>query len=130
MPAERQPPNGVSHLGSHFQKGDAAHLAFPDETFEAAVSNFVFHEVRTQPDKREVVREALRVVKKGGCFAFQDLFEKESLYGDMTDFLSQLRQAGVQELHYIPHVERQGFIPRYVQAPWMLSDVGLLYGRK
>lgn len=120
---------GVSHR-VRFQKGDAAHLAFPDETFEAAVSNFVFHEVRTQPDKREVVREALRVVKKGGCFAFQDLFEKESLYGDMTDFLSQLRQAGVQELHYIPHVERQGFIPRYVQAPWMLSDVGLLYGRK
>lgn len=120
---------GVSHR-VRFQKGDAAHLAFPDETFEAAVSNFVFHEVRTQPDKREVVREALRVVKKGGCFAFQDLFEKESLYGDMTDFLSQLRQAGVQELHYIPHVEQQGFIPRYVQAPWMLSDVGLLYGRK
>ena len=120
---------GVSHR-VRFQKGDAAHLAFPDETFEAAVSNFVFHEVRTQPDKREVVREALRVVKKGGCFAFQDLFEKESLYGDMTDFLSQLRQVGVQELHYIPHVERQGFIPRYVQAPWMLSDVGLLYGKK
>ena len=128
VPAERR-RRGVSHR-VRFQKGDAAHLAFPDETFEAAVSNFVFHEVRTQPDKREVVREALRVVKKGGCFAFQDLFEKESLYGDMTDFLSQLRQAGVQELHYIPHVERQGFIPRYVQAPWMLSDVGLLYGRK
>lgn len=128
VPAERR-RRRVSHR-VRFQKGDAAHLAFPDETFEAAVSNFVFHEVRTQPDKREVVREALRVVKKGGCFAFQDLFEKESLYGDMTDFLSQLRQAGVQELHYIPHVERQGFIPRYVQAPWMLSDVGLLYGRK
>ena len=69
-------------------------------------------------------RKLLRVGKKGGCFAFQDLFEKESLYGDMTDFLSQLRQAGVQELHYIPHVERQGFIPRYVQAPSMLSERG------
>lgn len=40
---------------------------------DAAVSNFVFHEVRTQPDKRQVVREALRVVKKGGSFAFQDM---------------------------------------------------------
>ena len=84
---------GVSHR-VHFQKGDAAHLAFPDETFEAAVSNFVFHEVRTQPDKREVVREALRVVKKGGCFAFQDLFEKESLYGDMTDFCPSFGRQG------------------------------------
>ena len=26
-----------------FQKGDAAHLDFPDEVFDAAVSNFVFH---------------------------------------------------------------------------------------
>ena len=47
-----------------FQKGDAAKLDFPDETFDAAVSNFVFHEVRTAKDKRDVVREALRVVKK------------------------------------------------------------------
>lgn len=30
-----------------FQKGDAAKLDFPDETFDAVVSNFVFHEVRT-----------------------------------------------------------------------------------
>ncbi|MFQ9410029.1 MAG: class I SAM-dependent methyltransferase [Evtepia gabavorous] len=70
VPAERRRRRGLPP-GS-LPKGDAAHLAFPDETFEAAVSNFVFHEVRTQPDKREVVREALRVVKKGGCFAFQD----------------------------------------------------------
>lgn len=47
-----------------FEKGDAAHLAYPDESFDAAVSNFVFHEVRTAKDKRDVVREALRVVKR------------------------------------------------------------------
>lgn len=57
-----------------FQKGDAAKLDFPDESFDGAVSKFVFHEVRRQPDKRLVVREALRVVKKGGAFAFHDLF--------------------------------------------------------
>ena len=33
-----------------FQKGDAAKLDFPDETFDAVVSNFVFHEVRTAKD--------------------------------------------------------------------------------
>ena len=48
-----------------FQKGDAAKLEFEDGTFDAAVSNFVFHEVRTAKDKRKVVKEALRVVKKG-----------------------------------------------------------------
>ncbi len=48
-----------------FQKGDAAKLDFADETFDAAVSNFVFHEgAFRKKDKRDVVREALRVVKK------------------------------------------------------------------
>ena len=113
-----------------FQKGDAAKLNFPDETFDAAVSNFVFHEVRTQPDKRKVVREALRVVKKGGAFAFQDLFSQEKLYGNMEVFAEQLRREGISELYYLPHIEKQGVIPKFVQAPWMLSGVGLLYGRK
>lgn len=113
-----------------FCKGDAAALEFPDGSFDAAVSNFVFHEVRTQPDKRQVVREALRVVKQGGSFAFQDLFSQEKLYGDMTEFIEELRQEGIGEIHYIPFVEKQGFIPGFVQAPWMLHGIGLIYGKK
>ena len=100
-----------------FQKGDAAHLDFPDGTFDAAVSNFVFHEVRSEKDKRKIVREALRVVKKGGSFAFQDLFSQEKLYGDMNEFVEELKAEGIAEVHYIPHVEKQGFIPRFVQLP-------------
>ena len=61
----------------HFEKGDAAHLNYADETFDAAVSNFVFHEVHSARDKRDVVREALRVVKRGGAFSFQDLFAQK-----------------------------------------------------
>ena len=52
----------------HFEKGDAAHLNYAYETFDAAVSNFVFHEVHSARDKRDVVREALRIVKRGGVF--------------------------------------------------------------
>lgn len=114
----------------HFQKGDAAKLEFAEGTFDAAVSNFVFHEVRTQPDKRKVVKEALRIVKKGGAFSFQDLFAQKQLYGDMEEFLEELRREGIQEIHYIPNVEKQGFIPKFVQAPWMLCGMGLIYGRK
>lgn len=62
----------------HFEKGDAAHLNYADETFDAAVSNFVFHEVHSARDKRDVVREALRVVKRGGAFSFQDLFAQKA----------------------------------------------------
>lgn len=57
---------GVSDR-TYFENGDAAKLSYADNTFDAAVSNFVFHEVKTQPDKQLVVREALRVVKKGGA---------------------------------------------------------------
>ena len=49
------------------------------------MSNFVFHEVRTAKDKRDVVRESLRVLKKGGAFSLQDMFAQKALYGDMED---------------------------------------------
>lgn len=89
-----------------FQKGDAAKLAFPDETFDAAVSNFVFHEVRSAKDKRDVVREALRVVKKGGTFSFQDMFSQKALYGDMNEFVNTLKAEGISEIHYIGNLEK------------------------
>lgn len=113
-----------------FQQGDAAKLDFPDNTFHAAVSNFVFHEVKSQPDKHYVVREALRVVKKGGVFVFHDMFEQTQLYGNMNDFIKELKQEGITEIHYIPNTDRESFIPGFLRAPWMLKDMGLIYGIK
>lgn len=114
-----------------FRKGDAAHLDFPDETFDAAVSNFVFHEVRSVKDKLDVVREALRVVKKGGSFAFQDMFAQKALYGDMEEFVRELKKEGISEIHYIGNVEKKvNFVPKYARTPWMISGVGILYGTK
>ena len=114
-----------------FQKGDAAKLDFADGTFDAAVSNFVFHEVRTAKDKREVVREALRVVKKGGVFSFQDMFSQKALYGDMNEFVEILKSEGISEIHYIGNLEKKlDFIPGFVTTPWMISGMGIIYGRK
>lgn len=114
-----------------FQKGDAARLDFPNESFDAAVSNFVFHEVRSAKNKRDVVREALRVVKKGGSFAFQDMFAQKALYGDMEAFIRELKKEGISEICYIGNVEKKvDFVPGYVRTPWMISGVGLIYGRK
>ncbi len=99
------------------------------KTLDGAVSNFVFHEVQSQKDKRLVVREALRVVKRGGAFAFQDMFGQKALYGDMEAFIKALKEDGtVREIHYIPNIEKQDFIPGFVTAPWMIRDAGLLYG--
>ena len=112
-----------------FQKGDAAKLDFADGTFDGAVSNFVFHEVRSAKEKRDVVKEALRVVRKGGAFAFQDMFGQKALYGDMEAFTEELLRDGtVTEIHYIPNLEKQPFVPRFVTAPWMIRDAGLIYG--
>ena len=114
-----------------FQKGDAAKIEFPDEIFDAAVSNFVFHEVRSAKDKRDVVREALRVVKKGGVFSFQDMFSQKALYGDMEQFVQMLKEEGIAEVHYIGNLEEKlDFIPGFVTAPWMIKGMGIIYGRK
>lgn len=113
-----------------FEKGDAAKLNYADESFDAAVSNFVFHEVRTAADKRDVVREALRVIKPGGSFAFQDMFGQQKLYGDMNEFVEQLKAEGIKEIHYIPDVDQMDFIPGFIRAPWMLYQMGLIYGKK
>lgn len=114
-----------------FQKGDAAKMDYEDETFDAAVSNFVFHEVRSAKDKREVVKEALRVVKKGGVFSFQDMFSQKALYGDMDQFVEMLKAEGISEIHYIGNLEKKlDFIPGFVTMPWMINGMGILYGRK
>lgn len=112
-----------------FQKGDAAKLDFEDAFFDGAVSNFVFHEVRSAKDKRDVVREALRVIKPGGAFAFQDLFGQKKVYGDMEEFLQELQKEGlVREIHYIANIENKASVPSFIQTPWMVKDAGLIYG--
>ena len=119
---------GVSNR-VRFQKGDASKLDFADGYFDGAVSNFVFHEVKTASDKRDVVREGLRVVRRGGAFAFQDMFGQKALYGDMKSFTEELlREGTVSEIHYIPNIEKQDFVPGFVTMPWMIKDAGLIYG--
>ena len=74
---------------------------------------------------------ALRVVKKGGTFSFQDMFSQKGLYGDMDEFVKQLQAEGITEVHFIGNLEQKlDFVPGYVRTPWMISGMGILYGRK
>lgn len=47
------------------------------------------------------------------------------------EFVKELKAEGITEVHYIGNLEKKlDFIPGYVKTPWMISGVGILYGRK
>lgn len=113
-----------------FVSGNAAELPFPEEEFDAVISNLVFHEVVQEKDKRKLVLEALRVLKKGGAFSFHDVFEDQNLYGNMLEFCELLREEGISSVYYEAHSETQSFIPSCLRKPIMLHNLGILYGEK
>jgi ubiquinone/menaquinone biosynthesis C-methylase UbiE len=112
-----------------FHQASAATLPFHEGSFDLVVSNLVFHEVRAVRDKRALLEEALRVVKKGGVFAFQDLFRIREAYGDLYDLLETLRNSGIERVEYLD-TGTSDFIPRPLRLPFMVGTMGLLYGKK
>ena len=110
-----------------FQKGDARHLDFPDETFDAVTSNYVYHNVMGA-DKRVLLLETLRVLKKGGVFALNDDM-KPRMYGDMEAFAQDLREAGFQEVRLVD-TATEVFGSQRRAAMMMLGESRMLVGRK
>ena len=110
-----------------FRHGDANRLDFPDESFDAVVSNYVYHNI-TGADKQKLLLETLRVLKKGGVFALNDEM-KPRLYGDMEAFAQRLRDMGYEEVRLIDTVT-EAFGSRRRAALMMLGDSRLLVGRK
>lgn len=78
---------GVKNVS--FRRGNAVKLDFPDESFDAVTSNYVYHNI-TGKDKQALLLETLRVLKKGGTFAIHDLMSPRR-YGDMQEFVQKLR---------------------------------------
>jgi SAM-dependent methyltransferase len=112
-----------------FQKASATALPFDDEAFDVAVSNLVFHEVSDAKDKKDVIKEALRVVRKGGKFVFQDLFLWKRVYGETDDLLEAIRGWGVERVELVD-TNNMEFIPKALKLPFMVGTMGILYGRK
>ena len=112
-----------------FQKANAVILPFDDGYFDAAVSNFVFHMVGKSKDKREVIREALRVVKKGGTFSFQDEFLVKQLFGDIDDLIETIKSWGISKVEFV-QTRDTDFIPRALKLPFILGTIGLIRGQK
>ena len=115
---------GVSNVT--FRRGDATHLEFPDESFDAVMSNYVYHNI--PGDRKAYLLETLRVLKKGGTFALHDIFSKAK-YGDMNSFVQKLRDMGYESVELIDTTDGR-FMTRQ-ESVWMaLSGSALLVGRK
>jgi ubiquinone/menaquinone biosynthesis C-methylase UbiE len=112
-----------------FQKANAVSLPFDDGYFDAVVSNFVFHTVGKSRDKREVIREALRVVRKGGAFSFQDEFLVKQLFGDVDDLIETIKSWGISKVEFV-QTRDVDFIPRALKLPFILGTIGLIRGHK
>ena len=117
---------GVSEM-TVFAQGDALKLDFPDESFDAVTSNYVYHNIPSR-DRQTILLETLRVLKKGGTFAIHDIFSK-SKYGDMQAFVRKLRDMGYEQVELIPTDSGRFMTPW--EAKWMaLSGSAILVGKK
>ena len=106
---------------------NAMKLDFPDESFDAVTSNYVYHNIPSR-DRQTILLETLRVLKKGGSFAIHDIFSK-SKYGDMQAFVRKLRDMGYEQVELIPTDSGRFMTPW--EAKWMaLSGSAILVGKK
>ena len=102
-------------------------LDCPDESFDAVVSNYVYHNI-PGIDRQELLLETLRTLKKGGVFAIHDIMSPRR-YGDMQAFAEKLRKMGYAEVQLIDTTNGMFMTKR--EAAWMdLSGSTLLTGRK
>lgn len=110
-----------------FQPGDARHLPFADETFDATTSNYVYHNIAGS-NKQDLLRETLRTLKKGGAFAIHDIMTT-SRYGDMQAFRQSLLDEGYERVELIS-TDNGLFMSKREATLMMLSGSTLLVGVK
>lgn len=110
-----------------FQKGNAVKLDFPDESFDAVTSNYVYHNI-TGADKQKLLLETFRVLKKGGVFAIHDLMSP-ARYGDMQAFQKKLKEMGFEKVEMIDTTDGRFMSPKEAKYI-MLQGSTLLVGKK
>ena len=110
-----------------FRRGNAVKLDFPDESFDAVTSNYVYHNI-TGKDKQQLLLETLRVLKKGGTFAIHDIMSPKG-YGDMRAFVKKLKECGYEKVELVDTTDGL-FLTKKESRAYMLAHSKLLVGRK
>jgi len=116
---------GVSNVS--FAKGNAVKLEFPDESFDAVTSNYVYHNIPSL-NRQAILMETLRVLKKGGTFAIHDIFSKQK-YGNMALFVEKLRAMGYTDVRLIDTTDGSFITPKEARL-LSLTGSALLVGKK
>lgn len=116
---------GVDNV--EFRKGDAVKLDFPDESFDAVTSNYVYHNI-TGINRQDLLLETLRLAKKGGTFAIHDIFSKGK-YGDMQSFIRELEDMGYENIQLIDTTEGV-FMTKKEAAQYSLKHSAIFFGKR
>jgi ubiquinone/menaquinone biosynthesis C-methylase UbiE len=73
------------------ENGDAQKLVYPDNHYDAVVSNLALHNIPEQDARAQAVREMYRVLKPGGKLAIFDLFRT-------GEYAEVLRASGAKDV--------------------------------
>ncbi|NLI21946.1 MAG: class I SAM-dependent methyltransferase [Clostridiales bacterium] len=110
-----------------FVKGNAVRLDFPDGSFDAVTSNYVYHNVPAR-DRQKLLLETLRVLRPGGVFAIHDLMTPRK-FGDMSAFAQELKKRGYRKVALIDTTNGRFMRPKEAKR-LMLRGSAILFGFK
>lgn len=121
---ENAETEGLSNVS--FRYGDAKKLPFEDGSFDAIISNYVYHNIRG--NKHDMLDESFRVLKKGGCFALHDLFAL-FVFRHFTHYISILKKHGFERVELLDTTKGSP-ITKHEARKTMLKGSRLLTGIK
>ncbi|MDO1530038.1 class I SAM-dependent methyltransferase [Fulvimonas sp. R45] len=84
--------------------GDMRRMPYPDASFDVVISSLAIHNLPTQTDREQAVREIARVLKPGGRVALLD-------FRHTADYARTLRANGLAD------ARRHG--PNFLMFPWV-----------
>jgi SAM-dependent methyltransferase len=109
-----------------FLQGSAAKLPFPDGEFDLVISCLTFHEVKDEPDKANLLCEALRVLKSGGEFVFLDLFLDEHVFGSIDSLVDKMDASCAEVIKLDQTID----LPRLLLIKQCLGNAAIIKGVK
>jgi len=79
-----------------FETGDIRKLAYPEKSYDVAISAAAIHNFSDRNDRDKVVRELWRVLKPGGRLVILDIMH-------VAEYASVLREAGADDVTIASH---------------------------